>query len=728
MRGASGTISPGRKGKLSFQVLPTLALGIFVVLLTIVTVTVSVTKFRRLASENTQTVFSLIAQRNADELRATLRGAVDAVNTQASLDPRYVLADGSVNRAVLIPALVASLRANPRIYGLYYGFENGTFFQVIAVRTPRIASTLRAPPGSEFAVRSIVPSGSGALREQWEFLAANAAPIGQDVRASDYVPAKRPWFAGARGASGVFVTRPYLYDSLQGLGLTLSRALPEGGGVFAADLSLGGLESYAQASLEGRQGGIVITNDHGDVLAAHLDQRLDGPAATELQPVSASPNPLFAQAAAMLAQDGSRIASVRGEDFVYASRSVPITPEAALHVVAFTPERLYTGAIDETRNSILLFDAAMLLVFLPLIQLVARRIAGTLGQLTQESERLQRLDFSGEARVRSRFYEIDVLGAAQHTMKTAIRERTEALEDARVRLRALMESLIRLIAGAIDAKSEYTGGHCARVPELARMLAEAACEVKEGPLAGFRFETEDQWQEFRIGTYLHDCGKVTTPEHVVDKATKLETIVNRIHEIRTRFEVLLRDAEIASLKAVAAGDDPQAARQAFETRRAQLVEDFAFVANCNIGAESMSDAHAQRLRAIGQQTWLRHFDDRLGLSHIEESRFAGVPRPPMPALAQLLADNPEHLVPRGAHDRPDARHGFRMEVPEHLYNFGELHNLCVSRGTLTAEERYKINEHIVQTIVMLEQLPLPPNLQRVPEYAGTHHETLTGTG
>jgi HD-GYP domain-containing protein (c-di-GMP phosphodiesterase class II) len=713
---------------LSFHVLPTLALGIFVVLLTVVTVAVSVTKFRRLASENTQTVFSLIAERNADELRSMLRGAVDAVNTQSSLDPRYVLANGSVNRAVLIPMLVASLRANPRIYSLAYGFGNGRFFEVIGIRSPRIASALRVPPGTEFAVRSIEPSGTGKIRERWDFLAANAASIGQDVRDSDYVPGQRPWFIGARVMPGVFVTRPYLYDSLQSLGLTLSRALPDGVGVFAANLSFGGLERYAEASLEGRQGGIVVTDDRGNVLAAHSDRHFDGPAATGLEPVGASSDPLLAQAVAMLTHDGSRIASVHGEDFVYASRSVQITPEAALHVVAFTPASLYTGAIDETRNSILLFDAAMLLVFLPLTQLVARRITGTLERLTQESERLQRLDFSGESRVRSRFYEIDVLGAAQHTMKVAIRERTEALDEARVRLRALMESLIRLIAGAIDAKSEYTGGHCERVPELARMLAAAACEVKEGPLADFRFETEDQWQEFRIGTWLHDCGKVTTPEHVVDKATKLETIVNRIHEIRTRFEVLLRDAEIASLKAIAAGEHPQATQQTFEARRAQLVEDFAFIATCNIGAESMSDAHAERLRAIGQQTWLRHFDDRLGLSHIEESRFAGVPRPAMPAVEHLLADKPEHLVPRGAHDRHDLHHGFQMEVPEHLYNFGELHNLCVSRGTLTAEERYKVNEHIAQTIVMLEQLPLPPNLQRVPEYAGTHHESLTGTG
>jgi len=158
------------------------------------------------------------------------------------------------------------------------------------------------------------------------------------------------------------------------------------------------------------------------------------------------------------------------------------------------------------------------------------------------------------------------------------------------------------------------------------------------------------------------------------------------------------------------------------------MDDFAFVAHCNIGGEFMAPEHAGRLHMIARQTWLRHFDDRLGLSHVEESRLAKLPCEPLPAVEHLLADKPAHIVPRSEPQRYDARHGFRMEVPEHLYNFGELYNLCISRGTLTAEERYKINEHIVQTVVMLDQLPLPPNLRRVPEYASTHHETLTGTG
>jgi HD-GYP domain-containing protein (c-di-GMP phosphodiesterase class II) len=291
----------------------------------------------------------------------------------------------------------------------------------------------------------------------------------------------------------------------------------------------------------------------------------------------------------------------------------------------------------------------------------------------------------------------------------------------------LVDAMIRMLAGAIDAKSPYTGGHCERVPELAVMLAEAACAANEGPLAGFRFETEDEWREFRIGAWLHDCGKVTTPEHVVDKATKLETLYNRIHEIRTRFEVLLRDARIDCLEAIAAGADPAGAEHDFAARKASLIDDFAFVAECNLGGEAMAPERIERLGRIAERTWLRHFDDRLGLGH-EESRRHAEPPPPLPATERLLADQPWHVQPRGRSRALDPRYGFRLTVPEHLYNQGELHNLSVQRGTLTEEDRFKINEHIIQTIVMLENMPFPSNLKRVPEYAGTHHETLVGTG
>jgi HD-GYP domain-containing protein (c-di-GMP phosphodiesterase class II) len=291
----------------------------------------------------------------------------------------------------------------------------------------------------------------------------------------------------------------------------------------------------------------------------------------------------------------------------------------------------------------------------------------------------------------------------------------------------LMDALIKLIAGAIDAKSPYTGGHCERVPELAMMLAEAASTATTGPLADFSFKTESEWLEFRIGAWLHDCGKVTTPEHVVDKASKLETIYNRIHEVRMRFEVLLRDARIEQLEALAAGADPAEVQARYTARQAQLTDDFAFIAECNLGGELMAPDKLERLQRIAAQTWQRNFDERLGLPQVELERY-GDGKVALPAEERLLANKAHHIVPRLDSCNIDSKWGFKTKVPEHLYNYGEMYNLGISRGTLTEEERFKVDEHVMHTLMMLEQLPLPKTMQRIPEYAGTHHETLIGTG
>lgn len=293
----------------------------------------------------------------------------------------------------------------------------------------------------------------------------------------------------------------------------------------------------------------------------------------------------------------------------------------------------------------------------------------------------------------------------------------------------LFDAFIRLIANAVDAKSAYTGGHCARVPELTHLLAQAACDESTGPYRHFQLQ-ESGWETLRMAAWLHDCGKVTTPEHVVDKATKLEAIYNRIHEVRMRFELLKSEAETESLQRMLAGEDPQAVQAALAQTWATLDEEFAFVARCNQGGEFLVPEALARLEAIAQRTWRRTLDDRLGLSMEELQRAERRVAPSLPTREPLLADRPEHGIDRQPRDRipADNRWGFCMAVPELLYNLGELHNLRVARGTLTEEDRYKINEHIVQTEVMLSQLPFPRDLQRVVEIAAGHHERLDGQG
>ncbi|MBX9754297.1 MAG: GAF domain-containing protein [Pseudomonadaceae bacterium] len=293
----------------------------------------------------------------------------------------------------------------------------------------------------------------------------------------------------------------------------------------------------------------------------------------------------------------------------------------------------------------------------------------------------------------------------------------------------LLESFIQLIAGAIDAKSPYTGGHCQRVPELTKMLARAACAEQDGPFGEFSLSAE-QWEELHIAAWLHDCGKVTTPEYVVDKATKLETLCDRIHEVRMRFEVLKRDAEIACLKAIAAGGAAEPLQASLASQLQQLDEEFAFVAQCNEGGEFMAPERIERMQSIGQRTWTRTLSDRLGISQEERQRKERSPEQPLPASEPLLADKPEHLFLRSERDKLPADNpwGFKVKVPEYLYNRGELYNLSIGRGTLAEEERFKINEHIIQTIIMLEKLPFPRHLQKVPEIAGGHHEKMDGSG
>ena len=329
--------------------------------------------------------------------------------------------------------------------------------------------------------------------------------------------------------------------------------------------------------------------------------------------------------------------------------------------------------------------------------------------------------------------EVDVFGSDIQPLIEALASQAAVALDNQQLLEAqkkLLDSFIELIASAIDAKSPYTGGHCQRVPELTKMLAAAASDEKDGPFADFQL-TDEEWYELHIAAWLHDCGKVTTPEYVVDKATKLETIYNRIHEVRTRFEVVKRDRVIEYLKAVMAGGDEDQLRNELEEQLAQLDDDFAFIAESNVGGEFMAPERVERVKQIAGIKWTRTLSDRLGLSYEEAKRAEREPEPELPVEEDLLSDRYDHVIYREG-VQPTAENenpwGFKLDVPEHLYNLGEVYNLCIARGTLTEEERFKINDHIVQTIIMLEALPFPKHLAKVPEMAGGHHEKMDGTG
>jgi HD-GYP domain-containing protein (c-di-GMP phosphodiesterase class II) len=270
--------------------------------------------------------------------------------------------------------------------------------------------------------------------------------------------------------------------------------------------------------------------------------------------------------------------------------------------------------------------------------------------------------------------------ADQHLVESLASQAAVALTNRRLiqQMEELFESFINLINTAIDDKSPYTGGHCERVPVLTMMLAEAVNRTNTGVLKDFVM-TEKDLHELKMAGLLHDCGKITTPVHVVDKATKLQTLFDRIHLIDTRFEVLKRDAEIAMLRRqLEAGHDEavrQRATREFQARIKQLDDDREFLRHSNIGSEKMSESDQQRVQRIAGYSWRNE---------------------------------------AGAQDR--------------FLNADELENLTIPFGTLTQSEREIIKRHIDVTIKMLESLPWPNHLKNVPEYAGGHHERVDGKG
>lgn len=241
-------------------------------------------------------------------------------------------------------------------------------------------------------------------------------------------------------------------------------------------------------------------------------------------------------------------------------------------------------------------------------------------------------------------------------------------------LQQLLESFIDVISDAIDEKSPYTGGHCRRVPELAMVLAEAASEETTGSLGNFSL-SKDEMYEMKIAAMLHDCGKITTPIHVVDKATKLETIFDRINLLDLRHELVRRDMLIRQLQENTDNNNELIAEQ-LQPFLSKLEEEIAFLHQSNTGGEYMAPEKQQRVRTIAEEySWT----DAFGKTH------------------PLLTDN-------------------------------EINNLNIAKGTLTDEEREIINRHIISTISMLKSLPFPKHLENVPEIAGGHHERMDGKG
>ena len=248
-------------------------------------------------------------------------------------------------------------------------------------------------------------------------------------------------------------------------------------------------------------------------------------------------------------------------------------------------------------------------------------------------------------------------------------------------LKNLFNAFIKSIATAIDEKSPYTGGHIRRVVDLTMMIANEINRAEQGPFKDVQL-TDSEIEELRLAAWMHDVGKITTPEYVINKATKLETIFDRTHIIEHRFKLIAQSIENSYLKekiALLQQDIPDLeAQRALDAKFAADTETLAheaeFIKSCNTPVESMDDKTAAEIRRIGSKTCC------------------------------IDGEEEPYLTP------------------------GEIENLCIRKGTLVEEERKVIENHARMTLKILEQLPFPKHLMNVPIFACGHHEKLDGSG
>lgn len=247
-------------------------------------------------------------------------------------------------------------------------------------------------------------------------------------------------------------------------------------------------------------------------------------------------------------------------------------------------------------------------------------------------------------------------------------------------LKNLFESFIKAIATAIEEKSKYTGGHIERVAELTLKIAEEINRNKNGRFADIYFSPEEM-DELRIAAWMHDTGKVTTSQHIVDKSMKLEGIFDKIELVNTRWQAITLskqlEAEQAKVKLKGGANKSKAIQQInakLDTELATLNDEFKFIKEINEGGEFMSEAKIERLKDIAQKSY-----------QINDEVF------------QYLSDD-------------------------------EVENLSILKGTLTHGEREVVENHAHMTKKILQSLPWPRNLSNVAEIAGAHHEKMNGTG
>ncbi|MEA3372211.1 MAG: HD domain-containing phosphohydrolase [Campylobacterota bacterium] len=627
------------------------------------------------------------------------------------LYPDLTLPPADSHHTDTIRRFAANMQRAANIYAMYIGHPNGDFFEVINMKSsPLLHKHFKAPAQTRWTLIKVFDSAEGRVRH-FDYLDEDFLMLSSRTEASQYAANKRPWFIQASQSDQTIRTDPYPFANIQENGITFAKVINGSRAVLALDFTLTKLNDLLRRQMFDPSSELLMFDRDGSIIASSKSL-----AAEE------KINTFITQAL----EEGETDRIIRYRDKDADKFAMVTTLFKELNSDTHLGITVDADVMLNPYLQIIVYSLTIAFVFLiltiPLILYMTSRIVSPIKDLMLQNDKIKARHFDEVLPIKTNISELIDLSDSLVSMSLSIQEYQKAQAE-------LMDSFIKLIADAIDAKSAYTGGHCQRVPEIAIMLAKVANDSDNSAFKDFRLESEDAWREFKIGAWLHDCGKVTTPEYVVDKATKLETIHNRIHEVRTRFEVIWRDIEIEYYERRLQGEENELLSNWKKEMHQDLLDDFAFIAECNIGGEFMSEEKQDRIKEIATRSWIRHFNDRLGISDAEMLRYEGVKERPTPAKEQLLNDYPEHIIKRTDFDEKEYRkEGFKTDVPEHLYNYGEIYNLCIEKGTLTSEERFKIQEHVIMTIKMLERLPYPEGMKQIPEYAGTHHETMIATG
>ncbi|MCV6607372.1 MAG: HD domain-containing protein [Campylobacterales bacterium] len=654
---------------------------------------------QKLVETTVEESFNKISIHVSDRLKSIDNRIIDLITTHKFnpvMKKKPIV--GRKHRALEV--FTSTIKRNPSIYAMYLGYDNGGFYEVINMKS---SDTLHEKYDVEenvvWTIIKILDRNSSV--RYLEFLDKDLNIVSSKYEQSSYDPRSRPWYKDATNSKEAIKTAPYKFANLDGMGVTYGNYLGDGI-VLAIDISLATMSDFLERQKITENSSLFLLDERKELLfytSNFTQERLE-------RFVSSHPQLDKVDEKFQPYKDGcseciSKVIeiNVKGDTTEYLGMIVPKD-----EILAPYQEKLLYA---------LYISLVVLLLAVPYIYWTSIMIIRPVKKLIKENEKVKNRQYSQVEEVKTMFKEIDDFAKSFISL-------SEEIETNEYSQRVLMDSFFMTLASVLDAKSSYSGSHSQRVASLTDLMAKEISQSKLEKFKDFHIDNQDQRRELRTGAILHDCGKVVTPEYVIDKSTKLETIYNRIHEIRTRFEVLHRDLHIEYL-------ENKISKEELNKRQKELQEDFSFIASVNMGGEFLDDKKIERVKEIGSKKWTRYFDKSLGLSIVESLRYRETTV--TPKEENLLSDDKEHLVERDGFDMKSyEQYGFKVPVPEFKFNLGEIYNLCVQKGTLTEEERFIINEHVMMTINILESLPFPEDLLNVSEYAGGHHECLDGSG